>query len=65
MKQLDKIKRKSIKRLYDGGTPSLRGTLIKIAALGLVDALAVFTAFLLLPKHQYLGAAGVLLTALV
>ncbi len=30
MKKLDKIKRKSIKSLYDGGTPSLRGTLIKI-----------------------------------
>jgi arabinogalactan oligomer / maltooligosaccharide transport system permease protein len=65
MKQLDRIKRKSIKSLYDGGTPSLRGTIIKIVALGLVDALALFTAFLLLPKQQYLGMAGVLLTALI
>ena len=65
MKQLDRIKRKSIKSLYDGGTPSLRGTMVKIIALGLVDALALFTAFLLLPKKQYLGIAGVLLTAIV
>ena len=65
IKQLDKIKRKSVKSLYDGGTPSLRGTVIKIVALGLLDAFAVFTAFLLLAKHQYLGMAGVLLVALV
>jgi arabinogalactan oligomer/maltooligosaccharide transport system permease protein len=65
MKQLDRIKRKSIKRLYDGGTPSLRGTIVKIVALGILDAFAVFTAFLLLAKHQYLGMAGVLLVALV
>ena len=65
MKRLDRIKRKSIKSLYDGGTPSLRGTLIKIVALGLLDAFAVFTAYLLLMKKQYIGVAGVLLVAIV
>ena len=65
MKQLDRIKRKSIRSLYDGGTPSLRGTLIKIAALGLLDAFAVFTAYLLLMKRQYIGVAGVLIVAIV
>lgn len=65
MKKLDSIKRKSIKSLYDGGTPSLRGTLIKIFLLSLVDALAVFTAFLLIQKNQWLAAGGVLAVALV
>jgi arabinogalactan oligomer/maltooligosaccharide transport system permease protein len=65
MKKLDQIKRKSIKSLYDGGTPSLRGTLIKIIFLALVDGLAVFTAYLLIMKNQWLGAGGVLAVALV
>ena len=65
MKKLDSIKRKSIKSLYDGGTPSLRGTLIKIFLLSLVDALAVFTAFLLIQKNQWLAAGGVLAVAIV
>ncbi|MDE2386628.1 MAG: ABC transporter permease subunit [Actinomycetales bacterium] len=65
MKKLDKFKRKSVKKLYDGGTPGLRGTMIKIIALGIIDAFAVFTAYLLLLKHQYAGTIGVLLVALL
>ncbi len=41
------------KVLYSGGTPSLRGTLIKIAILGLVDAGAVFLFMLLVSKHAW------------
>lgn len=39
--------------LYTGGVPSLRGTLIKIAILGLIDAGLVFVLMLLIPKHAW------------
>jgi arabinogalactan oligomer/maltooligosaccharide transport system permease protein len=39
--------------LYTGGLPSLRGTLIKIAILGLLDAGVVFVLMLLLAKHAW------------
>ena len=39
--------------LYTGGVPSLRGTLIKIAILGLIDAGVVFVLMLLLAKHAW------------
>lgn len=39
--------------LYTGGAPSLRGTLIKIAILGLIDAGLVFVLMLLIPKHAW------------
>jgi arabinogalactan oligomer / maltooligosaccharide transport system permease protein len=39
--------------LYTGGEPSLRGTLIKIAILGLIDAGLVFVIMLLVAKHAW------------
>ena len=39
--------------LYTGGEPSLRGTLIKIALLGLIDAGLVFVIMLLVAKHAW------------
>ena len=39
--------------LYTGGEPSLRGTLIKIAILGLIDAGLVFVLMLLIPKKAW------------
>ena len=39
--------------LNSGGAPSLRGTLIKIFLLGLVDAGIGFVLFLLVAKEQY------------
>jgi arabinogalactan oligomer/maltooligosaccharide transport system permease protein len=41
-------------RKLEGGIPSLRGTLIKIAALGVVDAAVIFASMLLIAKHQWL-----------
>jgi arabinogalactan oligomer/maltooligosaccharide transport system permease protein len=41
------------KALYSGGTPSLRGTLIKIAILGLLDAGAIFLGMLLVAKSAW------------
>ena len=35
-----KARRKAAKHLYDGGTPSIRGQIIKIIILGLIDAFA-------------------------
>lgn len=39
--------------LFTGGTPSLRGTLIKIAVLGLIDAGVVFVLMTLIAKHAW------------
>jgi len=39
--------------LYSGGTPSLRGTLIKITILALIDAGAVFLGMLLIAKSAW------------
>jgi arabinogalactan oligomer/maltooligosaccharide transport system permease protein len=39
--------------LYSGGTPSLRGTLIKIFILGLVDAGVGFVLMILIGKQKY------------
>lgn len=39
--------------LYTGGEPSLRGTLIKIALLGLIDAGLIFVLMLLVPKRAW------------
>jgi arabinogalactan oligomer/maltooligosaccharide transport system permease protein len=46
-----KIKRKSVKKLYDGGTPGTMGTLIKIALLGILDAFGLFIAYTLWLKN--------------
>ncbi|MFM5905168.1 MAG: ABC transporter permease subunit [Micrococcales bacterium] len=47
-------RRARLARRLEGGTPSLRGTLIKIAALALVDAGSMFVALLFVAKHQWL-----------
>ena len=41
-------------RQLEGGHPSLRGILIKIALLAIVDAGAMFAALLLIAQHQWL-----------
>ena len=51
------VKRKSVKQLYDGGTPSLRGTIIKIAFLAVLDAVTIFVAFVLFMREQWLAVA--------
>jgi arabinogalactan oligomer/maltooligosaccharide transport system permease protein len=50
-------RRKAAKHLYDGGTPSLRGQIIKIIILGLVDAFAGTVFFALIAKNQFTFAA--------
>jgi len=62
--QMSKEKQKSIKQLYSGGVPSLRGTIIKIISLAIVDALALTVAFILLGQSQWV-ALCVLLGVLV
>ena len=52
-----KARRKAAKHLYDGGTPSIRGQIIKIIVLGLIDAFAGTIFFALLSKNQYVFAA--------
>ena len=61
---MSKEKQKSIKQLYSGGVPSLRGTIIKIIILGLIDAVAISVAFVLLAQSQWI-ALVVLLAVLV
>ena len=51
------VKRKSVKQLYDGGTPSLRGTIIKIALLAVLDAVTIFVAFVLFMREQWIPVA--------
>ena len=59
------VKRKTVKNLYDGGTPSLRGTLIKIGLLGIVDAVTIFVLFVLWMQHQWIAFGVGLFTLLV
>jgi arabinogalactan oligomer/maltooligosaccharide transport system permease protein len=59
------VKRKTVKNLYDGGTPSLRGTLIKIGLLGIVDAVTIFVLFILWMQHQWIAFGVGLFTLLV
>lgn len=51
------VKRKSVKQLYDGGTPSLRGTIIKISLLAVLDAVTIFVAFVLFMREQWLAVS--------
>ena len=52
-------------RKLEGGVPSLRGTLIKIAVLGIVDAGVIFSSLLLIAKHQWLYLSVALVVAFV
>ncbi|MEY3935790.1 MAG: hypothetical protein RI901_1220, partial [Actinomycetota bacterium] len=47
-----RARRKAAKHLYDGGVPSVRGQIIKIIILGLIDAFAGTIFFALLGKNQ-------------
>ena len=53
------------KMVDDGGTPSLRGTIIKIVLLGIADAAALFVAQLLLAQHQWVYLTGVVITTVI
>ena len=59
------IKRKSVKQLYDGRTPSLRGTIIKIALLAVLDAITIFVTFILWMRELWLAVAIALVAMLV
>jgi arabinogalactan oligomer/maltooligosaccharide transport system permease protein len=59
------IKRKSVKQLYDGGTPSLRGTIIKIALLAILDAVTIFVTFVLFMRQLWLGVAIAIVAMLI
>ncbi|MEY4422873.1 MAG: hypothetical protein RL581_1411 [Actinomycetota bacterium] len=52
-----KARRKAAKHLYDGGVPSIRGQIIKIIILGLIDAFAGTLFFALVGKNQITFAA--------
>jgi arabinogalactan oligomer/maltooligosaccharide transport system permease protein len=58
------VKRKSVKQLYDGGTPSLRGTIFKITLLALLDAVTIFVAFVLFMREQWV-AVGVAIVGML
>lgn len=45
-------RRKAAKHLYDGGVPSVRGQIIKIIVLGIIDAFAGTIFFALVAKNQ-------------
>jgi arabinogalactan oligomer/maltooligosaccharide transport system permease protein len=59
------VKRKSVKQLYDGGTPSLRGTIIKITLLAVLDAVTIFVAFVLFMREQWLPVAVAIIGMLI
>ncbi len=59
------VKRKTVKNLYDGGTPSLRGTLFKISLLAILDAVTIFVLFILFMQHLWVAFAVGLFAMLV
>ena len=63
VKKQTERQRARFRRMTEGGTPSLRGTLIKILVLALIDSGAFFVVMLLFPAKQYVYA-GVLLVVI-
>jgi arabinogalactan oligomer/maltooligosaccharide transport system permease protein len=63
--EMSKEKKKSIKQLYSGGVPSLRGTIIKIVMLALIDAVALSVAFVLLGQSQWVALAVLLAVVVI
>ncbi len=63
--RLPKGRRKTNKALNDGGTPSLYGTIIKIVALGIIDAAMLFAIFVLFGNQDYLFAGIVALVTIL
>lgn len=59
------VKRKTVKQLYDGGTPSLRGTIFKIVLLALLDAVTIFVTFVLFMKEQWLAVGIAIVSMLI
>ncbi|MEY4310838.1 MAG: Maltose transport system permease protein MalF [Actinomycetota bacterium] len=51
--------------MYNGGAPTLRGTVFKIILLAIVDAIAFFAAMVLVAAHRWDYLAGLVLVALV
>ena len=51
-----KARRKAAKHLYDGGIPSIRGQIIKIVILGVLDAFAGTIFLALIGKNQFVFA---------
>lgn len=60
-----KARAKAQKKLQEGGSPSLKGTLIKIAMLGLIDAGALFLAMMLIMKEEWGFTALLVVVTLV
>jgi arabinogalactan oligomer/maltooligosaccharide transport system permease protein len=57
--------RKRQKMVDDGGTPTLRGTILKIILLGLADALALFVTMILITGKRIDYAAAVVIVTLI
>ncbi|MFM8448261.1 MAG: maltose ABC transporter permease, partial [Candidatus Nanopelagicaceae bacterium] len=60
-----KARRKAAKHLYDGGIPSIRGQIIKIVILGIIDAFAGTVFFALIGKSQFVFAAVLAIVTLL
>mgnify|MGYP000039940282 CR=1 FL=1 len=60
--QTRKVSKKRSTIDFYGGAPSLRGSIIKIFLLGLVDAIALFVAFILAAEHRYDWLTGLVIT---
>jgi arabinogalactan oligomer / maltooligosaccharide transport system permease protein len=58
-------KKKSHSAVNDGGTPSLKGIIIKIILLGIVDAAMLFAVMVLIGNQDYLFAGVVTLVTIV
>ncbi len=63
--ELSRRQRARIRAKLEGGTPSLRGTLIKILLLALVDAGVFFAAMLLIAAGQVVYTVVLVATALI
>lgn len=51
--------------MYNGGAPTLRGTVFKIILLAIVDAIAFFAAMVLVAAHRWDYLTGLVIVALV
>lgn len=51
--------------MYNGGAPTLRGTVFKIILLAIVDAIAFFAAMVLVAAHRWDYLTGLVIVAVV
>ncbi len=56
-KSSEKTTKKSKHSLYDSSVTTTRGWIFKIVLLGIIDAIAVFAAFMLFAQHQWIPLA--------